>query len=74
MAVEKIVEFIVDLRVNIVVSLVRLNKGIVSHRFKFPSDLSIIRVTQESEIPGVLVDWLTGNVRLQSKIGRREDC
>ncbi len=59
---------------NIVVSLVRFNKGIVSHRFKFPSDLSIKKVTKESKIPGVLVDWLNGNVGPLSKIGRREDC
>jgi hypothetical protein len=64
LAVEKIVEFIVRQKVNIVVPLVRLNKVIVSHQFKFPSDLSIIRVTKESEIPVVLVALLTGNVRL----------
>ncbi len=56
LAVEKIVEFIVRQRVNIVVSLVGETKVYVSLRFKFPTDLSIIRVTQELEIPGVLVD------------------
>ncbi len=40
----------------------------MSHRFKFPSDLSIIRVTKESEIPGVLVDLLNGKLDLKVKL------